>query len=837
MDIAMTLEREILKMHKNIISISFVVLFFAATAFGATIESIPEKIIIKDWLVVKQPAKRYIKIFNKRPMIDSIVTDSIEYPKAGDDLVVDPNRSTWTEAVANDKGTLKHEYLKNGWAYAMVNVKGKSRAILRAKGYTLVYVNGIPRVSNIYKYDYVMIPIVLEAGDNHFLFRCSRFGMVQAYLEPVVSDVIINMTDATLPEAVQGQTAGFDAGIVVINTTTDFVELSKAQGKVGDDIVKLPNWRLPPLGICKVPVKLPAKKAVGKELVYKLQGRLFEPVEIKIPIVGAEEFRKITFVSKVDGSVQYYCLRPPIQPNNGGPFAMMMYLHGAWDEASGYRNVYYGKPWCAITSPTNRRPMGFGWEGLGRIDAMEVLDHSRGLIDTDPYRIYLGGHSMGGHGVWQVGGHYPDKFAAVGPGAGWVDIWSYSSSESCFMSAKDSDELTKLQEILSRTANPSRTPLLVNNHLQHGVLIIHGDADESVPIEEGYAMHKMLTDAGHKDLTMVVEPNGAHVFDVTPEIGKSCFDSLELFDFYQKHMIPIAPRKVDFTTISPAISDWCHWVRVEQQTKQLAPSRVILQIDPGRRWLFGTLENVHRFSVKPSILMEPGEFTIQFNNEKERKVQWSAGLLHFELTADGYELAEPLDMSQKGPHRAGRFDNFFEQNHPILVIGTNGTEQENRWALEKARFDTETMWYRGNASYEILFDTEFELAKYPDRTIVLYGNSKTNSAWDKLLSDSPIQVSAGKATIGDKTFTGDDIGALFIRPRSDSDTACVAAISGTGVVGMRANDILRIFSRAFLPDFVVYKADVWKVADEAILAAGLFANDWTIDTNDTAFGQ
>jgi len=99
--------------------------------------------------VVKQPAKRYIKIFNKRPVIHSVVTGNVEYPKAGDELVVGPNKSLWIEAKADDKGTLNHEYLKNGWAYATVNAKQRSRAILRAKGYTLVYVNGVPRVSNI----------------------------------------------------------------------------------------------------------------------------------------------------------------------------------------------------------------------------------------------------------------------------------------------------------------------------------------------------------------------------------------------------------------------------------------------------------------------------------------------------------------------------------------------------------------------------------------------------------------------------------------------------------------------------------------------------------------
>ena len=71
---------------------------------------------------------------------------------------------------------------------------------------------------------------------------------------------------------------------------------------------------------------------------------------------------------------------------------------------------------------------------------------------------------------------------------------------------------------------------------------------------------------------------------------------------------------------------------------------------------------------------------------------------------------------------------------------------------------------------------------------------------------------------------------------SKTNSACVAAISGTGIVGIRANDVVRIFLCAFLPD-VVYKADVWKVADDAVLAAGIFANDWTIDSDDISFGR
>jgi len=35
---------------------------------------------------------------------------------------------------------------------------------------------------------------------------------------------------------------------------------------------------------------------------------------------------------------------------------------------------------------------------------------------------------MGGHGAWQIGSLYPDRFAAIGPSAGWLSFDSYRAS-------------------------------------------------------------------------------------------------------------------------------------------------------------------------------------------------------------------------------------------------------------------------------------------------------------------------------------------------------------------------------------------------------------------------
>lgn len=111
---------------------------------------------------------------------------------------------------------------------------------------------------------------------------------------------------------------------------------------------------------------------------------------------------------------------------------------------------------------------------------------------------------------------------------------------------------------------------------------------------------------------------------------------------------------------------------------------------------------------------------------------------------------------------------------------------------------------------------------------MLYGNADNNSAWSELLADSPIQVHAGSATIGDKTFSGNDFGAMFIRPRPDCDTASVIAISGTGEVGMRTSNLISLFLPFVrYPDLMVYQA-AEKEALPIVHVAGYFGHDWSL---------
>lgn len=89
-------------------------------------------------------------------------------------------------------------------------------------------------------------------------------------------------------------------------------------------------------------------------------------------------------------------------------------------QAIRHAGSYSKKSWLHLVAPINRRPFGFDWEDFGRADAIEVLELAQAKLRHDPSRIYLTGHSMGGHGTWHIGSTFPDRFAAIGPSAGWV---------------------------------------------------------------------------------------------------------------------------------------------------------------------------------------------------------------------------------------------------------------------------------------------------------------------------------------------------------------------------------------------------------------------------------
>jgi hypothetical protein len=128
---------------------------------------------------------------------------------------------------------------------------------------------------------------------------------------------------------------------------------------------------------------------------------------------------------------------------------------------------------------------------------------------------------------------------------------------------------------------------------------------------------------------------------------------------------------------------------------------------------------------------------------------------------------------------------------------------------------------------EIVADKNFSPEKFKDRGVVLYGNSSTNAAWNKLLKGCPINITKDRVVVGKKTYEGRDLAAYFTWPRHDSETAVVAVIGGTGVQGMSATDANQYFAAGSgFADYMVFSNEMLKAGAKGIRAAGFYDNNW-----------
>jgi hypothetical protein len=781
--------------------------------------------ILGDCLVIK-PVGRYGRAALHLDALEAaIVAGDFAPPKEGNKIKSPTGgEQAWEVARAKD-GVLQHPALGGGYVYWKIDSNDEVSMLLEASGHNMVYVNGEPRTGDPYSYGYVRLPVRLRKGLNEFVFHVSR-GRLQAKLIDGGEGALLDTRDATLPDLHPGDAEQHWAAVVVINPSEKPLVNYLITAAVDKTVVvtKLPT--VPGMSVRKVGFRSPAtpdgaaeKVEVHLSLRGKQDGPPFEDARISLRVRKPDQSYKRTFISEIDGSVQYYAVQPAQPDKKDGPLpALFLTLHGASVEAIGQADAYAGKTWGHLVAPTNRRPYGFDWEDWGRLDAIEVLELAQKELKTDPRRTYLTGHSMGGHGVWQVGATIPDRFAAIAPSAGWISFWTYAGGVR-------PDKPTPMEAMLLRASSPSETLALAKNYAQYGVYVLHGENDDNVPVGQARQMRKVLGDF-HSDFVYYERPGAGHWW------GSECVDWPPLFEFLQRHTLAKEEevRQVNFVTASPGASARSQWATIAAQIHPMQPSSINLRVDPEKRRYAGTTENVAWLSLDLVALKPDQPFDVELDGQKLDKLDWPAKTSRLWLKHDDgkWSVAAVPSSDLKGPRRSGPFKDAF-RNRFVFVYGTKGTKEENDWSFAKARYDAETFWYRGNGAVDVIADTDFDAEKDRDRSVILYGHSQSSAAWKALLSDSPVQVSRGAVQVGDRKETGDALACLFLRPRPGSDKASVGVVSGSGLAGLRLTDRIPYFvSGCGYPDCLVLGPDVLSRGSEGVRVAGFFGNDWSV---------
>jgi len=428
---------------------------------------------------------------------------------------------------------------------------------------------------------------------------------------------------------------------------------------------------------------------------------------------------------------------------------------------------------------------------------------------------------MGGHGTWFLGATYPGNWAGIAPCSGYPTLKEYGSAD-----GKIPDSSTNaFERLLLRSGNQSDVLKLATNYKASGVYVLHGDSDRVVSVNYARQMKNVLAKF-HTDYSYYEYPGGEHWF------GDQSVDWKPLFDFFKWHtrLPDSAVNEIDFTTSSPGISATYRWASVVQQLHPLAYSRIQLQRNLQAKIIKGSTENIQLLKIALDAFAPNTTVSIKLDDANDilYKVKGNGDGIYLAKKSGSWSIADKPGSNQKGPERYGTFKEAF--NHKMLLVyGTKGTKEENEWSLNKAKYDAESWYYRGNGAVDMVSDKTFLKMNTVGRGVVLYGNKSTNAAWEILLADCPIKVERNMVTAGDKTFTGDDLAGYFTWPIKNSPFTSVAVVSGSGLKGMRAAYANQYFAGGSgFPDFMIFKLGMLVGGAKEIQLAGFFDNNWQL---------
>jgi pimeloyl-ACP methyl ester carboxylesterase len=710
-------------------------------------------LVVRKWLVIAP-----VDVSARRPLrpdavfAKHLLDRASAVPKAGEEIVGTLGKpAKWAAREAFEEGDKNAGFVdakEVGWAYASVDSAEDRVVIAKLEGASFLAVNGAGFTGDIYRLGDAGVPVALRKGANDVYVAGPRGGFRLSLRKSPIS-----VGRETVPDLVEGRDDPLHAAVQLFNASTSPIFTG------GRDVV--------PLGVYW--------RSTDHGMPLDLRRRVAKP---------GEAYRR-TFVSQIDGSVQSYALLPPAPSDlDKSKIGLVLSLHGAAVECMSQARAYAPKPDFWIVCPTNRGNFGFDWQDWGRLDAYEVLEDALRVTGVDPRRVYLTGHSMGGHGTWHLAANDPGNLAKI------------------------------------------------------PTYVVHGEKDDNVPPSEARLMIDALVKAGGKPESHF-EPTGEHWWDGDKAAGADCVDWPGIWELFRRTApAESTPDDISVLTTDPSIDSTCGWVTVDQPLEYGRPSRVVARWDAAKRVAAVTTENVRRvgFNLPPfegwRLSRPHAGIELRILLDGREQTFPHGGKFWFVRTADGWRSMQSSwslsEQQEKCSETSGPLKRAFT-NRFVLVYGTAGDETETRELLEKARFDSLTWAYRANGDATLVSDAQFLAGDFKDRNVIVYGNADTNKAWDAVFdADCPIQAKRGVITIGGAKHEG-VVGAAFVRPRKGSDKALAAAFADTGAAATRLFYGFPVFMSGMgIPDYVVFGAGFLSELDGDVRAAGWFDHAWRL---------
>jgi hypothetical protein len=586
-------------------------------------------------------------------------------------------------------------------------------------------------------------------------------------------------------------------------------------------------------------------KAVHDALEY---GEIFKPGEvaaatdlIKRGVERAAQLRHGTapwdsatglvvrgYVSKIDGSIQPYGLVVPAsyRPDSPHRFRLDVWCHGR-DEKLSELNFIDGRQ----KSPGEFTPRdAFVLHPYGRycnankfageIDLFEALEDVKSHFAIDDDRIVMRGFSMGGAACWQFAVHYPDRWVAAAPGAGFSETADFLKvfQREAVQPTWYEQKLWHLYDCTDYAVNLYNCPTVAYS----------GERDAQKQAAD--MMAKALKAEGI-ELAQVIGKGARHFY--TPAARAEINRRIDSIAAVGRDPVP---EEVRFTTWTLRYnrSFWVqvdglehHWdrARVEADLNDKHFENPVIRTTNVSAFTLSIPAGHYPLDVREAPSVEVDQQTVEAVRPLSDR-SWTA---HFRKV-DGKWTSVPSDDDGTLRKRHGLQgpidDAFMDSFLMVRPTGTAFNEQVRRWAAAEMKHavDHWRRQFRGEA--RVKDDKDLNDADVAAHNLVLWGDPGSNAVMAKLIGKLPIRWDRDGVRLGDKSYDAGHHVPVLIYPNPLNPKRYVVLNGG---FTFREYDYLNNARQVpKLPDYAVVDIAVPanSRAPGGIVAAGFFTETW-----------
>jgi hypothetical protein len=561
----------------------------------------------------------------------------------------------------------------------------------------------------------------------------------------------------------------------------------------------------------------PADAGIDRGLLAEGRNRIMALKNGQQPWMTAKGLVVRGYYSPIDGSPQPFALEIPSDaPAEKAP--AWLWLQGRGETRTDHHFIeerlgragQFRPPGTIVVHPWGRYCVGT--KNAGEQDVLHVRDLLVAEGRIDPKRVALCGFSMGGAGAWMLGAHYTDKWTVVHAGAGFVEVRKFQNLKDEVVSAMPPWEVTLWGQ--------NDVPDYARNLLNVPVIAYSGENDkqrQAAEIMTGVLANEGLT------LKHFIGPKTEHKYE--PEVKKQVEEEI------QKALLnPPAsyPLKLTYQTKTLDYSK-LYWLEATGLEEHWKDSRIDATIDaplPSAKSAEIKTKNISSMKLRSWDGEDfAGPLTIKIDDQ-ELTASGGGKAILLTKTAGKWTVgaAENTNILRKRPGLQGPIDDAFTAPFMyVLPEGPCATPEADAWVKAELAYQTDRWRYLMRGDVRTKKASEVTPDDVKNYNLIIWGDPKANPLIRTLLPRLPIQWTADKISVGDKSAasSGHIISMIYPTP------AGRYIVLNSGLT-FRENHKSNAVQNPQLPDWAIIDISVPPDGNSPgkVVAADFFDENW-----------